>query len=153
MRIVGLTALALSTCVLACSQREEPPSRGSSEVPASDLAQRLVGSWMGQSETRGSMAFIFDADQSAMWIVHRPTAADTLHIAYVATERDGRLLIDLSGFETGPLAGLVMYGLVEFEGMDTLRIDLEPGPPGNDEPRPAALTSPDAMTLVRGERR
>ncbi len=58
-------------------------------------------------------------------------------------------MIDLSGFETGPLVRFVMYGLVELVDEGTLRVDLEPGPPGNDDPRPIALTSQDVITLTR----
>jgi hypothetical protein len=152
MRLTALTALVLSMSVTACSPSgDSPQDEPSQEVPSDDLERRLIGSWQGQNETRGAMSFSFAPDQTVTWIVQPPSGSDTLHVSYTATARDGRLLIDLSGFESGPLSGLVMYGLVEFAGQDTLDIDLEPGPPGDEGPRPAALTSPDVMTLVRSD--
>ncbi|MFV1989024.1 MAG: hypothetical protein ACC682_17265, partial [Gemmatimonadota bacterium] len=125
------------------------PAPAAAGAPADDLVQQLIGSWEGQNDTRGSMSFRFSSDGTVTWVVPVPTGPETLHISYVAVAHDGRLLLNLSGFETGPLTGMVMYGLVEFESANVIRMDLEPGPPGNDEPRPTGLTSDDVLTLDR----
>ena len=128
---------------------DEELAPAAAPAPADDLAQQLIGSWEGRNETRGSMSFLFSPGGTATWVVPVPAGPETLHVSYVAVERDGLLLLDLSGFETGPLVGLVMYGLVEFEGANVIRMDLEPGPPGDPESRPTGLTSADVLTLER----
>jgi len=95
------------------------------------------------------MSFSFQPDGKVVWIVYPPSGPDTLHADYAATAVDGRLEIDLSGFEAGPLAGLDMYGLATFDGPDSLRIDFEPGPPGDSSLRPGDFSSTDVLTLVR----
>jgi hypothetical protein len=151
MQPTAITALALAVSVTACSPSEEPAQSGGGEVPADNLEQRLIGNWQGQNDTRGSMSFSFAADSTATWIVQLPTGPDTSRVSYTATAHDGRLHIDLSGFERGPLVGSVMYGLIEFAGSDTIKMDFEPGPPGDEQVRPSDMTSADVMTLVRTE--
>jgi len=109
----------------------------------------LIGTWRGGNPTRGSMAFTFEPDGSAIWVVDLPTGPDTMRIAYEASAAEGDLLIDLSGFDHGPLAGLTMYGRAAFDGTDSLRIDFEPGPAGESGGRPPDLTSSDVVTLIR----
>lgn len=152
MRRATLIALACSLSAVACSPGDQGMNQESGP-PTTGLRQRVLGSWHGENATRGSMWFRFAADQQVTWVVERPGRPETLSVDYSATERDGRLLLDLSGFESGPLVGLVMFGLAEFDGEDTLRLDFEPAPPGNDQSRPAALTSSDVLTLVRADGR
>ncbi len=149
MRRTTAVALMVLASTIACGAGDEPVDGASQQGSSNDLAGRLLGSWEGQNDTRGSMSFTFSADQTATWVVQLPSGPETMNLSYAAAARDGRLCIDLSGFETGPLVGFVMYGLVEFVDEDTLRMDLEPGPPGNDDPRSIALTSQDVITLMR----
>lgn len=146
MQLTAIAALALALSFTACSPGDE-------EAAAENLKQRLIGTWQGQNDTRGSMSFSFAADSTATWIVQLPTGPDTSRVSYTTTAHDGRLHIDLSGFERGLLVGSVMYGLLEFAGADTLKVDFEPGPPGDEQVRPSDVTSTDVMTLVRTEAR
>jgi len=147
-RALAVLALAVLLLTNACSGGERAPSE-TAALANDDLEERLLGSWAGQNETRGSMSFTFDKDGNTTWVVNLPSGPETMNISYSTATQDGSLHVDLSGFEDGPLRGLTMYGLISFDGSDTLRIDFEPGPPGDPGRRPGALTSPDVLTLVR----
>ncbi|GMR12542.1 MAG: hypothetical protein BMS9Abin29_0732 [Gemmatimonadota bacterium] len=146
---VSFGLAVLQACTLADEPGEAPGLDLEAAITAPTLADRLLGAWNGGNATRGRMSFVFAADQTVVWVIYPPSGPDTLRINYRATEVDGRLEIDLSGFDRGPLAGLDMYGLAIFDGNDSLRIDFEPGPPGGPGSRPADLSSTDVLTLVR----
>jgi len=145
---VGLGMAA--ACTPGDANREEPSADAAAQAAdASTPEHLLIGTWRGGNPTRGSMAFTFEPDGSAIWVVDLPTGPDTMRIVYEATPAEGDMLIDLSGFDHGPLAGLVMYGRGAFDGTDSLRIDFEPGPAGESGRRPGDLTSTDVVTLIR----
>jgi len=149
--------LVLPICagmVIACApgeaNREEPSADATGEAAdATTPESLLIGTWRGGNPTRGSMAFTFEPDGSAIWVVDLPTGPDTMRIVYEATPAEGDMLIDLSGFDHGPLAGLTMYGRAAFDGTDSLRIDFEPGPADEPGGRPADMSSTDVVTLIR----
>ena len=101
MQPIAIAALALAVSVTACSPSEEPAQSGGGGVPPDNLEQRLIGTWQGQNDTRGSMSFSFAADSTATWIVQLPTGLDTSRVFYTATAHDGRLHIDISGLSAG----------------------------------------------------
>jgi hypothetical protein len=152
----SVATLAVGLAVLqACAQADEPGEATESDAAVatdtSTLAELLLGAWSGENATRGRMSFSFAADQTVAWVVYPPSGPDTSHVNYRATEVDGRLEIDLFGFDQGPLVGLEMYGLAIFDGADSFRIDFEPGPPGEPGSRPTELSSTDVLTLVRSQ--
>jgi len=56
--------------------------------------------------------------------------------------------IDLSGFSGPPLEGMVLFGIVDFVSDDSLRLDLEAAPPGQESARPGQFTD-SAVDLRR----
>lgn len=56
--------------------------------------------------------------------------------------------LDLRGFSEGPLGGMVLYGIYERVGRDTLRVDFESAVPGRTEARPQDFTE-STITLQR----
>lgn len=102
----------------------------------------LVGTWTGVDSAGRRMSFVFDANGTGLWVVETPELTDTTKFDWVADLQATPHHIDLAHFDRGPLAGAAMYGICEFTGPDTLRLDLEPGPPGAGAraPRPAEFT-------------
>lgn len=81
----------------------------------------LVGEWQATSENAEGTSFVFRDDGTALWLL-----PDTFRIQYEADLDASPKALDLSGFESGPLEGYVLYCVFELEG-EELRLDCEPG--------------------------
>lgn len=114
--------------VAACATAEQVPS--------------LVGTWTGVDSAGIRMSFVFEADGKGLWMVELPEMTDTTKVDWVADMETAPHHLDLAHFDHGPLAGAALYGIFEFSGPDTFRLDLEPGPPGAGDraPRPTEFT-------------
>lgn len=115
--------------VAACGIAEQGPS--------------LVGTWTGVDSAGIRMSFVFEADGKGLWVVELPEMTDTTKVDWVADLEPAPHHLDLMHFDHGPLAGAAMYGIFEFSGPDTVRVDFEPGPPGAGDraPRPEEFTA------------
>ncbi len=133
-RSIGLVGTGLAAALLA----------GCSSAPP------LVGRWTGENAAGYRMAFVFRGDGTAAWIVTGADVADSLEIRYEFDRSAEPHHLDLTGFEHGPLAGVTMYGILEFVDNDTFRLSLEPGPPGEEgaAARPAEFTD-EAVSFAR----
>jgi len=85
-------------------------------------ASGLVGEWEATSPNAPGTAFVFRENGSALWLL-----PDTFRIRYEIDLDTSPHALDLSGFESGPLEGYVLYCIFDLEGDDTMRLDCEPG--------------------------
>lgn len=106
----------------------------------------LTGEWVATSENAEGSAFTFREDGTALWLL-----PDTFRLRYEADHRSSPHTLDLSGFESGPLQGYVLYCIFELEGDDTMRLDCEPGVPGERGAniRPEGFGAQQTQTFVR----
>lgn len=111
-------------------------------------SHELAGAWTGTDSEGRPLTLVFGEGDAALWITDRvPGVQDTTVLRYRADTAATPSRVDLRGFEEGPLAGMVLYGIYEREGSDTLRIDFEAGVPGSGE-RPDSFSG-SAVRLGR----
>jgi hypothetical protein len=113
----------------------------------------LTGLWEGQNEDRGRMSFEFHSNGWVDWVAQTPDGPITMRVTYTVRSDGGDLLVELAGFAAEPLEGMVMFGRAHLDSPDSLRLDLEPAPPGTPDAHPVDLTSADVITLVRARSR
>ena len=117
-----------------------------------DAGVSLVGEWTGTDTDGQTMQFVFQADGTGKWVVDAPGLVDTVTLRYTLNRDTVPHHLDLSRFDHGPLAGATLYGILAFDGDDSFRLDLEPGPPGAGDraPRPRQFTAETVVfTRVR----
>lgn len=113
----------------------------------SETKPTLIGQWSGL-DTRGNhQTMVFHEDDSLTWII---AGMGTLKVEYRFDPSTMPAQLDLIGFESPPLAGKSLYGIVEFEGANSIRFDCDAG--GAMEPgenyRPTDFTK-DTVTYAR----
>lgn len=111
----------------------------------------LAGAWVGQDSAGSRMGLVFQEGGTVLWIADRiPGVQDTtaLRFRVDTAATPGRL--DITGFMSGPYAGMTLFGIYQLQGRDTLRYQYEPGIPGGATTRPDSLGT-DAMVFTRAE--
>lgn len=97
----------------------------------------LQGTWRGQGSAGEPFTIVFRERNTALWITDRiPGVQDTLVLRYTVDTTYIPKHVNVSGFTSGPLAGMTLYGIYELEGTDSLHLDFEPGLPGESQVRP-----------------
>lgn len=101
----------------------------------------LEGQWAGVNASGDEQLFHFKEDGALDWRAASAGEWFELNNLVVSVERlSDPVSLDLSGFSMPPLAGQVLYGIVEFVTDDSLRLDLNVGAPGDASTRPAGFT-------------
>lgn len=105
---------------------------------AQNESQALMGRWTGEDARGSEQTFVLGHDQKARWV---QGSGDNVafNLNYKINYEPDPHHISISGFETGSLKGKVLYGILEFSGSDTFRLDVEDRQPGSK-------VSPDAFT-------
>ena len=109
----------------------------------------LEGDWAGVDGLGNEQMFHFRTDGEMRW--EAASGGERFALNGVEWELDREavpMTLDLTRFDRGPLAGMALYGILEFQGDDSLRVDLEAGPIGQDRVRPTDFTESTA-TLHR----
>lgn len=102
----------------------------------------VTGTWSGQDAEGYTLTLVFEEEGGALWIADRvPGVQDTTLLTYRADTAARPRHIEIRGFTSGPLAGMTMYGIYELVGADSLRLDLEPGLPGETGVRPDSFAA------------
>jgi hypothetical protein len=141
--------LLCALLTLGCSSENEEPAPAES-LPVEETSEVAIhGTWEGANENRGGMSFAFHEDGSLEWIAQSPDGPVTMNISFAVVEIGDDLILELTGFDAGPMEGMVMYGRARLVSPDSLLMDLEPAPPGTPNAHPADLTSADVILLVR----
>lgn len=117
-------------------------------------SRTLEGRWTGTDDGGNGMTFIFEGDGRAEWILEPnvPGATippETIRMAYVTDASADPATIDFSGFDFEPLQGTTTYGIYEFAGSDSFRMDLEPAGPGQDASVRPDSFSAETVTFTR----
>jgi hypothetical protein len=117
----------------------------------------LEGTWTGNDEVGNHMTFVFGDDGRATWILQPsiPGGAtippETIRMAYVTDTSTDPATIDFSDFDFEPLQGTTTYGIYEFTGDGTFRLDLEPAGPGEDASVRPDSFSAETVMFTRAE--
>lgn len=91
----------------------------------------ILGTWIGVDRRGNTMTFVFTPDGAVRWTVATPGGDFSWDLVYRFDNASEPARLDIHGIDTGPLAGRSVYAIVEFEGANQLRLDLEPGEPGS----------------------
>lgn len=101
----------------------------------------LVGEWAGVDAMGNEQLFHFKPSGALDWRAASGEEWFELNDLHYEVDHATRpIALDLSGFASPPLAGQVLYGIIDFATDDSLRLDLEAGPPGTPSVRPDAFT-------------
>ena len=109
----------------------------------------LSGTWSEREREKNRLTLVFDDSGEMLWIAERaPGVRDTTALNYRVDSAAVPRQIDISGFTSGEFSGMMLYGIYELVGRDSLRLDFEPGLPGERAVRPDGFT-PEAGLYVR----
>lgn len=109
----------------------------------------LSGTWSERDGEKNGLTLVFDDSDRMLWIAERVAGVrDTTVLSYRVDSAAVPRQIDISGFTRGEMAGMTLYGIYELLGNDSLRLDFEPGLPGERAVRPDGFTA-EAGVYVR----
>lgn len=116
--VVSVLAIALSLVFMSCGDGAE---------------SRLHGSW----ENIQGHVFTFKPGGEMNWIYPSGTSNDTFDIQYTYDSSTEPNTLDFYGFESGPLQGATLYGIVkfiDFEGKEVIRCNFNRGQDASARP-------------------
>lgn len=88
-----------------------------------DNCRDLVGRWTNQE----GQVLAFEPSGKALWLVKFGSQFDTFQIQYRYDCKQDPATLDLSSFQSGPLSGKSLFGIVEWSSDSVFRFDSEPG--------------------------
>lgn len=150
--LTALLLTALASCAGPTRSSDAPtgPRGHGRPVAAGRTSTVLLGTWeaYGKDDVRNTLEFVEDG--RARWVLGTPNGAVTVYVNYAVDETKRPMHIDLTGFTSGPLKGLAMYGILDMFGKDHFRVDFEMGKPTPDGAvvRPTSF-GPDTMEYDR----
>lgn len=103
----------------------------------------LSGRWTN----REGQVLRFSPNGKALWLIKFGSQYDTFPISYAYNCKEKIPTLDLSGFQSGPLAGKTLYGIIEWSSDSVFRFDAEPGT--TPEARPAEFNSEHSERYFR----
>ena len=151
-----IITVAAITSAIASSGCESVPGGHDDAVPL----DAIFGTWAAdaapgahpdvQSRLRFSTA---EGHWHGAWITVDEAGVDVVRFRYELRPHKGRpdrFNLDMHAFDSGPLKGQWMYGLLEWmdDGAQAFRLDMEPGPTSEPSLRPDEI-SEDATTYRR----
>lgn len=109
----------------------------------------LVGQWHSREPGQEPQRFTFERGGKARWELGSGDRAQVFDLRYRLSTRSQPWTLDLTGFESGPMAGSKMLCVVEMPSPYQLDLDCWPADPKNkNAPRPKKL-GPGAVRLKR----
>jgi hypothetical protein len=102
-------ASGLATLLLSCN--------------SADNCRELTGRW----SNREGQILVFEPDGRATWLVKFGSQYDTFAIRYQYDCTQKTTTLDLTDFQSGPMAGKTLYGIVEWSSDTVFRLDAEAG--------------------------
>lgn len=103
----------------------------------------LAGRWAN----REGQVFMFQPNGSAQWLVKFGSQYDTFPMEYRYDCGKKPAELDLTGFQSGPLTGKTLYGILEWTSDSSFRFDAEPG--ASPELRPATFNIEQTMKFYK----
>jgi hypothetical protein len=113
----------------------------------SDCQSAGCGDLVGRWTNREGQIFQFEAGGKALWLVQFGSKFDTFPIHYQYDCKQTPATLDLSGFQSGPLSGKTLFGIVEWASDTVFRFDCEPG--SAPDVRPATFNPAQAQRYFR----
>lgn len=110
-----------------------------SDPPCRDL--------QGRWTNREGQAFYFKGNGKALWLIRFGSQIDTFVMEYRYDCRKQPAELDLSGFQSGPLSGKTLYGILEWNTDSTFRFDAEAGT--QPDARPKAFETDQTQKFYR----
>lgn len=101
----------------------------------------------GQWTNREGQVFLFQPDGKGLWLIKFGSEFDTFPISYQYDCSRKPAALDLSGFQTGPLTGKTLFGILEWTSDSSFRFDAEPGT--LPEVRPKTFNSEQTMKFYK----
>lgn len=124
---VGIALLALLPFI-HCT---DPPCRS------------LEGHWTN----REGQSFQFLPGGKALWLIRFGSQVDTFRMEYRYNCKKQPAELDLSGFQSGPLKGKTLYGILEWSNDSSFRFDSETG--YSVDVRPSAFENDQTQKFFR----
>ncbi len=81
----------------------------------------------GQWTNREGQFFHFQPNGKALWLIKFGSQFDTFPIRYHYDCKQKPAILDLSGFQSGPLTGKTLFGILEWTSDSSFRFDSESG--------------------------
>ncbi|HMB93962.1 MAG TPA: hypothetical protein VKP65_24140 [Rhodothermales bacterium] len=107
----------------------------------------LEGTWVGEDAEGSRQTLIFRDDNTATWKIESSQFTGSFDIDYTFDASTTPYHLDLTGFDTGPLTGRTLYGIIAFDGDESFRLDVEPGEVNGNGEEARPLTFSD-QTVV-----
>lgn len=101
----------------------------------------------GQWSNREGQFFLFQPNGKALWLIKFGSQFDTFPVEYRYDCGQQPLTLDLTGFQSGPLTGKTLYGILEWTSDSSFRFDAEPG--ATPEVRPATFNTEQTMKFYK----
>lgn len=93
-----------------------------SYISCTSSKDKLLGLW----DNKEGQILKFKKDNQAEWIFYTKTSSDTFQINYNININTKPMQLELTKFESGPLKGKTLFGIIEFINDSTMRFDCEP---------------------------
>lgn len=103
----------------------------------------LSGRWTN----REGQVLVFQPEGKALWLIKFGSRFDTSTIQYDYNCKQKPATLDLSGFQSGPLTGKTLYGILEWANDTAFRFDAEAG--GSEEVRPKTFNAEQTERYYR----
>lgn len=97
--------------------------------------RELTGRWTN----REGQVLSFEPDGKALWLVKFGSQFDSFPINYRYDCKQKTATLDLMNFQSGPLVGKTLFGIIEWSSDSVFRFDSEPGT--SPEVRPASFNT------------
>lgn len=88
-----------------------------------DACRELSGRWTN----REGQVFVFQPDGKGLWLIQFGSNFDTFPMQYKYSCDAKPATLDLTGFQSGPLTGKTLFGIVDWTNDTVFRFDAEPG--------------------------
>lgn len=112
---------------------------GCSDPPCPELS----GRWTN----REGQSFYFKPDGKALWLVRFGSQIDTFTSDYRYDCKTKPAELDFSGFQSGPLSGKTLFGILEWNSDSSFRFDSEAGT--DAQIRPTAFETDQTQKFYR----
>jgi hypothetical protein len=103
----------------------------------------LAGRWTN----REGQVLVFQPEGKALWLLQFGSEFDTFPIQYRYDCDQQPIMLDLTGFQTGPLMGKTLFGILEWASDTAFRFDAEAG--SSPELRPKTFNMEQTVRYFR----
>jgi len=103
----------------------------------------LTGRWTN----REGQTLVFAPQGQSLWLIKFGSQFDTMRFRYQYDCTQNPFRLDLTDFDTGPLAGKTLYGILEWNSDSVFRFEAQTG--GSPDVRPSIFKTEQAIRYYR----